>query len=195
MVINKVSQKNKIIVSIIIILMMLIIMNVSSLAFEWAPYPECETREDYIYKCIIYRPDKEGFTQKSTIHLLATEGPMYYKDGVIRTANKSIDYYAWYEYTGWGNWMNTMSLQVGQWHEDSKILYSNHDIYTDSTLTDVFFSATRQTPMQETLTKHPPLTLMSPLIRGISPFLIGLLIALVGFSKALQFLFKTLRKA
>mgnify|MGYP001076153743 CR=1 FL=1 len=191
---NKVSQKT--IVAIILIMLMSITLSVSSLAFEWATYPERETRETYTYKCIIYRPDKEGFTQKSTIHLLATQGPMYYKNGTIYSSSgKSVDYYPWYEDTGWGNWMNTMSLQVGKWHEDSRILYSNHDIYSDSTLTDVFFSATRLTPIQKTLTQHPPLTLMSHQIVGIIPYLIGLLIALVAFWKAWQFLFKTLRKA
>ena len=81
--------------------------------------------------------------------------------------------------------------------DGSTILYANHDIVNISNDT-VFFSKTlpvSHKDLKEVLEENPPLGLMSPLIRGISPFLIGLLIVLVAFWKAWQFLFKTLRKA
>ena len=81
--------------------------------------------------------------------------------------------------------------------DDSNILYANHDIVNISNDT-VFFSKTlpvSQKDLKEVLEENPPLTLMTPLIRGIIPFLIGLLIASVAFWKGWQFLFKTLRKA
>ena len=81
--------------------------------------------------------------------------------------------------------------------DDCILLYANHDIINDFNGT-VFFSKTlpvSQKDMKEVLKENPPLSLMSPLIRGIIPYLIGLVIASVGFWKAWQFLSKTLQKA
>ena len=186
----KVSNKNKIIVSIIIMLMMLIIMSVSSLA--WVGYPNTPSSElfdeSYIYQ-VIYDHGSD------VIYLAVSQTPFYiYQDrwNNYRIRTSSDIYTIKYENGNWDYWRN---LGTGQHPGITEILESTHDVYTDSTLQDVFFSATRIIPTLETLTKHPPLTLMTPLIRGIIPFLIGLLIASVGFWKAWQFLFKTLRKA
>ena len=123
------------------------------------------------------------------------------KSGKLDSFHRAGPAFFWYV----DNWNIYNSIYTDNGGNDYKecnatgdtILYANHDIlnyYNDT----VFFSKTLPVyhkDLKEVLEENPPLTLMSPLIRGISPFLIGLLIALVAFWKAWQFLFKTLRKA
>ena len=184
MVINKVSQKT--IVAIIIIILLSIIMSVSSLAWEGYPNTPISDKYDnsYIYQVI--------FKWGNNIWMVVSQNPFYrsytYNDKLETGSTVHLIKYVN------GNWEYYSNLgTVGKAYDE--ILQSTHDIYTNSTKSNVFFSATRLTTIQKTLIQHPPLSLMNPLIRGITPFLIGLVIALVAFWKAWKFLFKTLRKA
>lgn len=185
-------MKKKVIVSIIIMLLILIIMSISSFAFEWAPYPEHETDQGYIYQCILYKSSDPDYP----IQLVKTKGPMYYKSGSLYSS-ASGDMYK-YKFLNdteeWGSRHNIPTFGL----LNSEILYSNHDIYLGSSLQDVFFSDTHPIPMppiQETLTQHSPLTLMKSHLVGLIPSLIGLLIVSVGFYKGLSVLYKALRQA
>ncbi|NMD38392.1 MAG: hypothetical protein GYA87_06925 [Christensenellaceae bacterium] len=180
------------IISILMLLVIIVIMALPAMA--WDGYPDTPIYSDkydssYIYQAIIY---DSGSSYKTM--LVVSQTPFYLIANPYSTRIRSSSklYVLKYDNGNWLYWMSPGSTQ-GIAFED--ILQSTHDIYTDSSLTSVFFSATRKTPMQETLTQHPPLTLMTPLIRGISPYLIGLLIVLAGFLKGLQLLFKTLHKA
>ncbi len=183
----KVSNKNKIIVSIIIMLIMLIIMSVSSLA--WFGYPNTPISYKYddtfIYQVIYFG---NGLTR-----LGVSDTPFYriFNSWGNEGINSSSVIYL-FDYVS-GNWEYLGYYTNGIWPKS--IYQSTHDIYTDSSLTDVFFSVPRQTPMQKTLTQHPPLTLMKSRLAGLIPLLIGLLIVSVGFYKGLSVLFKTLQQA
>ena len=186
MVKNKVPQKT--ILAIILVMLMYITMSVSSLAWDGYPDTPISDKYDNSYKYQVI------FIHGGTIWMKISQNPFYYtKDrwNNKRIGSSSTQHRLEYVNGNWEYWGNVGTQEAGF----NKILESTHDIYTDSSLTDVFFSATRIIPTLETLTKHPPLTLMSHQLRGIIPFLIGLLIALVAFWKAWQFLFKTLRKA
>jgi hypothetical protein len=195
---NKVSQKT--IVVIIIIMLMSVTLSVSSLA--WEGYPDTGYEETYPMFIA---------TEKTTGNIYA---------GRTIYAGKNDSFFCLYDYgDGEGNKIRVYSPyttikweglrmykwlpDIQEWGEQEKrdnylfgqILQSNVDIYSDKDKTSVFFSLETLSPLRRVLTQHPPLTLMTPLMRGIIPYLIGLLIALVGFWKAWQFLFKTLRKA
>lgn len=173
---------------ILMIFAIILVMVIPAMA--WDEYPNTPIREEYdssyIYQVIS--------TKGTKTWLIVSQTPYYKYENQYGMRIRSSSIIHLLEFVD-DNWVYRASIGVGQGHGFDEILQSSHDIYTDSSLTSVFFSATRKTPMQETLTQHPPLTLMNPLIRGISPYLIGLLIVLAGFLKGLQLLFKTLRKA
>lgn len=197
MVINKVSNKNKIIVSIIIMLMMLIIMSVSSLA--WVGYPETgyeDTHQMFIAEekttgdIFAIRKKEEGFnTNKSWFTILTF------------SSDKQVRSYYDTSYTGQIFKKHKWLPNLQEWGEEQEvneiyiksILQSNIDIYSNYDKTSVFFSP--PITLTRVLDQHPPLSLMSPQIVGLLPYLIGLLIVSVGFWKAWQFLSKTLQKA
>ncbi len=188
---NKVSQK--IILAITLIMLMSISLSVSSLA--WEGYPDTGYEETY-QMCIA----EEKTTGDIYAVRIKTEG----LDDNIRWFSLlfgEITSYYGSNYTPNGLRIQRWLPDIQEWGESkyterfqfNSILQSNANIYTDFDKTSVFFSP--PITLSRVLDQHPPLTLMSPLIRGISPFLIGLLIALVGFWKAWQFLSRTLRKA
>ncbi|HTO14157.1 MAG TPA: hypothetical protein VLZ83_00165, partial [Edaphocola sp.] len=129
-------------------------MSVSSLAWDGYPNtpPNSERYDDsYIYQVI--------YTSVSKSWLKLSQVPFYKsKDqwGNLRIGSGTAQHTLEYVDGNWEYWGDTGS-QAGGFDD---ILQSTHDIYMDSSLTDVFFSVIRQTPMQETLTQHPPLTLM-----------------------------------
>ena len=167
-------------------------MALPTMAWEGYPPTPISDKYDssYIYQAIVTSYHvQEG--EKIRMVLSQTPFYYYYKNGT-RIRSSSTIYYIEYENGNWGHVGNVGSTQGFGFID---ILQSTHDIYTDSSLTDVFFSATRKTPMQETLTQYPPLSLMKPLISGISPFLIGMIIFGITIWKALSFIIKTLRGA
>ena len=193
---KKVPQKT--ILAIIIIMLMSITLSVSSLA--WVGYPDTGYEETY-QMCIA--------EEKTTGNIYAVR---IYQEGLNEEykwlsvgQNDRIE--AWAPKSG-GSGIQGLSLRLNKWLPDlqewgqtenrefyfKEILQSNVNIYSDAYKTSVFFSPPKLI-LPPVLTQHQPLTLMTPQIRGISPFLIGLLVALVAFWKACQFLFKTLRKA
>ena len=181
-------KKKVIIIAIIVFLLQLIfVMNVFASDYMWSYFPDIPSEfSNYEYRVIVYDPPYGDYKLFVSNEPFCATSSHIFTDGYIKGKYCYIDDIEWSSHT--------YTTQKSYPYHD--ILLSTHDIYTDRSLTDVFFSATREmSTIQKTLTQHPPHTQMSPLIRGISPFLIGLLIALVGFSKALQFLFKTLRKA
>lgn len=196
MLINKVSHKT--IVSIFIILLLFIIMSVSSLAWDgysntpsWEGYPNTPYNElyddSYIYQVISIN------TGKPCLSVSDTPFYMYTLPYGKRIDTSSGIHSYFYDNGNWEYWdHHTQGQQFTQ------IFESTHDIYTNSSLTEVFFSATLPMPMppiQETLTQHPPLTLMKSRLVGLIPLLIGLLIVSVGFYKGLSALSKALRQA
>jgi hypothetical protein len=169
--------------SIVILVVIIVMMAIPSMA--WDGYPDTpiisdKYDESYIYQVIVcdsgwtscpirmYLSRTPFYVQYSSIKSSSTIHHLKYEDGV-------------WKYYGIGSSAFT------------EILQSSHDIYTDSSLTSVFFSA--PITLTRVLDQHPPLTLMTPQIVGMIPYLIGLLIASVAFLKGLQFLFRTLRKA
>jgi hypothetical protein len=176
--------------SIVILVVIIGIMALPTMA--WDGYPDTpiisnKYDESYIYQVIIKRTS----TYNYEINLLLSKTPIYIDesdDDYLKNASGDL-YFLRYQN---GNWVYGGGVSGLRYFE---ILQSSHDIYTDSSLTSVFFSASPKTPMQEVLTQHPPLTLMTPQRVGMITYLIGLLIASVAFLKGLQLLFKTLRKA
>ncbi len=184
MVINKVSQKNKLRVSIIIMLMMLVIMSVSSLA--WEDFPDTPDSEEYNYEEYIYQLIYDRGTYGPI--LLVSETPFYIQTGdCVKSSTGAYQY----QYRD-GNWNYVTKRTMGMTFDE--ILQSTHDIYMDDTLTEVFFSPPKVTTLVQVLNQRPPLSLMSPQIVGLLPYLIGLMIALAAFWKGWQFLSRTLRK-
>lgn len=178
--------------SILIIVSIIVIMALPSMA--WDAYPDTPSNEryddSYIYQAITIYSDK--------IWLSVSDTPFYwdYDAQYRKCLDASGDIYL-YQYVD-GNWAYSRAYKDTHGQRFNNILESTHDIYTNSTLTDVFFSATLPMPMppiQETLTQHPPLTLMKSRLVGLIPLLIGLLIVSVGFYKGLSVLFKALRRA
>lgn len=197
MVINKVSQKNKIIVSIIIMLLMPIIMSLSSMA--WEGYPDTGFEETY-QMCIA----EEKTTGDIYAVRINTPGKDENRDWFAIIFGDEITAYYYTTKTPNGLRIQRWLPDIQEWGESNytkffefnSILQSNANIYTDYDKTDVFFSPPPPPiTLSRVLSQQPPLTLMTPLIRGISPYLIGLVIASVGFWKGWQFLSKTLRKA
>jgi len=177
---------------ILLILMIIAIIGIMALpAMAWDGYPETPLSNEYdssfIYQVILSKGNNTMLVVSQT--KFYKEGDMLSEDRIRTSSTIHVLNYINED------WVYSGSLVSSQGVYFDEIIQSTHNIYMDETLTSVFFSATRKTPMQKALTQRPPLSLMSPLIRGISPFLIGLLIALVAFLKGLQLLFKTLRKA
>ena len=190
MVINKVLQKNKIIVAIVMMLMLLIStlkLNTYARTELDVPLPENEG-----YWFLTEVTTKSGQNQGDKQYFYYTSNnKMFYNPTSGNIEGQQIKLYQlltedteWY-YGGVTEEIISDKINTENTHYIYEIIRSNFTIYyIDGEA--VFFSV---------LTQVDPLTQMTPLIRGISPFLIGLLIALVGFWKAWQFLFKTLRKA
>lgn len=179
------------ILTILMIVLIIGIMALPTMAWDGYPNTPISDRYDdsYIYQVIYLKGTK--------IWLVVSQTPFYRNDNQygMRIRTSSNIYMIQYVSGNWEHWGSDDGIGSTQGVAFDEILQSTHDIYMDSSLTNVFFSATRKTPMQETLTQHPPLILMSPQIVGLIPYLIGLLIVSAAFLKGLQLLFRTLRKA
>ena len=186
---NKVSQKT--IVAIVMMLMLLIstlkLNTYARTELDVLPLPENEG-----YWFLTEVTTKSGQNQGDKQYYYYTSNKkMYYNPTSGDIEGQEIKYYRLitkdteWEFRWETDKIRSEKINTENTYYKYEIIRSNFTIYYINGET-VFFSV---------LTQVDPLTQMTPLIRGISPFLIGLLIALVGFWKAWQFLFKTLRKA
>lgn len=160
----------------------------------------------------------ENYTSR-IFHIFAAQGDIYLRNnnygrggkgfvtnspvGNIRYRNMIINYYNDGRVVESLSWRSTYDYynskddklpgpDIGR---DELIIKSNVDIYTDSTLSNVFFSHTRPTPMPilQKVAGETAMEMMSRPIVGLIPYLIGLMMLSVGFWLVWRFLCKILR--
>ena len=189
MEINKVSRENKIIVSIVIIMILISTLKIKAYARKELDVPLPENKG---YWVLIEITTKSGIDEgDKQYYYYTSENKMLYNPTTKKLEGEGIKLYQLL--TADTEWIFISEVEeVGNLYNETEeyiyeIVRSNYTIYYIDEET-VFFSI-----LSSTLNQHPPLYLMSPQIRGISPFLIGSLVVLVGFWKGFQFLYKTLQ--
>ena len=211
-------MKNKILsISIIFILLSFIFINNSVFATVTSGYTFYNIEQeviDYVYSlpeytddcCVIIAKDSGGYQ----VRIISKYGSLYVDSnryGRINLASTDEMIFNFYQLNFDGSNVSISSgptqltrssfeLYLNAWDYN---IFSNVDIYTDSTCTDFFYKAPIVEPVQETLAtvlaQNSPIQIFSSLIQNVLVSLTVFLVGLVAFSKAWVWLKTQLRKA